>query len=124
MSLIQELNEQIDSKREQAASYREKVLFLEMNIRKNLIRQGFYSNGFLYNEFNQNDPTPFRFRIFIKALTQTQQQYFRNYLGLSMLEVKYQYQLDFYDTFDSQYNHKPLRDLYSYTRKRNIGWNE
>lgn len=111
--LIQILNTQIQQKTLQVKYYSKEILFAEMNVRRNLIRQGFYSNGFLNNVYNESDPTPFRFRLFIKPLTQSQKEYMKD-CGISMYQIKYEYQLDFYDTFDSQFNHKPLRSLFSY----------
>ena len=113
--LIQQLNNLIKQKTEEVQYYQQQILYSEMIVRRNLIRQGFYSNGFLNNSYNQSDPTPFRFRVFIKPLTQSEKQYMKG-LGLTMYQVKYQYQLDFNDTFDSQFDKKPLRQMLSYNR--------
>ncbi|MGQ4893427.1 MAG: hypothetical protein ACP6IQ_02240 [Candidatus Njordarchaeia archaeon] len=93
------------------------------NIRKYLINQGFYCNG-----FNNNDPAQgeFRFRVENMEVGENILDSNDNYVihYNSRYEVYYRLQIDFYSTFDSQ-DGRPLRDfLYDKDGNRIQGDNE
>jgi hypothetical protein len=82
----------------------------EKDIRKYLINQGFYNNG-----FNNNNPANgiFRFRVESQpgpdSVDLETGQYTPYYS--TRFEVYHRVQLDFFDTFDSQVDGHPLRDI-------------
>ena len=101
--------------------YKEKILVCQMQNRRKLIKQGFYSNGFLYNQYNVYDsegkeegPAVFTFRLKGKPATEKQLNWLKANTQYGMYQFKYNFQLDFLDTYDSQFNHRPLRDIYTY----------
>lgn len=78
----------------------------EMIVRRNLIKQGFYCNGYV-----DNDKTKARFRWRVEQGPEDQPAPGVNYYD-PKYEVYYRIQVDFADTFDSQLGNKPLRDIY------------
>ncbi len=117
-ALLQELN----------VAYAEKNR-LEVEHRQKLIRQGFFSNGFVNNNPYKEDGRvndAFRFRVENKPISgnlgdaQATGDFDPNELPDEAVpvvgyeerfDVYYHFQLDFYDTFDSQ-NGVPLRDYF------------
>ena len=77
----------------------------ERQIRKDLIDQGYYNNGYVDNDPNKE---AFRFRVEFAPITYD----IENYTHSSLYEVYDRFQLDFYSSFDSQYDGKPLRDIF------------
>ena len=112
--VINQIQSEINDIKQKITYYKNKILQCQMKNRRQLIKQGFYSNGFLYNSYNQSDPTDFVFRLKSKPTTKLQSEFVKNQTGYGLYEIKYNLQLDFFDTFDSQYENKPLRDFYNY----------
>ena len=104
---------------------------IETDHRKNLVSQGFFSNGFLNNKPYKNDEKTniaFRFRVetqpYEGSITDYMKESFAQYSSLSDLDdtidyggyderwdVYFRVQMDFYDTYNSQPDLKPLRDF-------------
>lgn len=118
--LINNLQSEIDFCRQQIEYYKQKILSCQMENRRQLIRQGYYSNGFLDNVYDESDPTDFLFRLKNNPTTQTQSQWIKSRTNSGFYQVKYNFQLDFYDSYDSQYGCKPLRDFYNYYHNQSL----
>ena len=94
---------------------------LETDFRRNLIRQGYFCNGFLENqpyvstENSQNVNTCFRWRVETRQYEgsmDVSQDYNTKAYGSydDRYDMYYHFQMDFFDTFDSQ-SGKPLTDV-------------
>lgn len=128
---------------EKLENARNKKNAYETDFRRNMIKQGFFTNGFLNNKPYKSDGKvniAFRFRVETQPYEGTINDYISDELGMGLGEyinealtenedlnitdlninyggyedrwnVYYHVQMDFLDTFDSQPDKKPLRDL-------------
>ena len=78
----------------------------EINTRRDLIKQGYYSNNYI-----DNDPTKEVFRYRVESQPYDGTEYDDIYYN-ERFSVAFRLQIDFFDTFDSQDGEKPLRDLF------------
>lgn len=89
---------------------------LETDFRRNLIRQGYFCNGFLNNQpYNSGETnTCFRWRVETRQyegkmdMSETDGSY-GNYD--TRYDMYYHFQMDFFDTFNSQTGGKPMKDI-------------
>ena len=116
---------------EQLEEAQNQKIIIETDHRKNLVSQGFFSNGFLNNKpYKSNGETniAFRFRVetqpYEGSISDYMKESFEQYSSMSDLDdsidyggyderwnVYFRVQMDFYDTFNSQSDLKPLRDF-------------
>ena len=104
--LLQDMNQRLDAMQDEILINIRMKDEGEMLTRRNLIKQGFYNNGFIDNDVSKQE---FRFRVEIG-------QY--NVSGMAVedgwedrFNVYYRLQIDFTKSYDSQLNLFPLRDI-------------
>jgi hypothetical protein len=78
----------------------------EILVRRNLIQQGYYCNGY---EGGLSSGNLFRFRVESKPYDDTSAE---TVTYNARYEVYFHLQIDFHDTFDSQSGQRPLRDIF------------
>lgn len=119
----QALNETLSQYKKTLQLCQNEKNMLETDFRKNLIKQGFFCNGFVenqpygseYDENGQKTSTPFRWRV---ETRQYDGKMDASYDGTTnsfgsfdqRYNMYYHFQMDFYDTFDSQEGGTPIND--------------
>lgn len=119
----QALNETLSQYRKTLQLCQNEKNMLETDFRENLIRQGFFCNGFVENqpygsehdENGQKTSTPFRWRVETRQYDgkmDTSYDGTTNSFGSfdQRYNMYYHFQMDFYDTFDSQEGGTPIND--------------
>ena len=119
----QALNETLSQYRKTLQLCQNEKNMLETDFRENLVRQGFFCNGFVENqpyggeqdENGQKTSTPFRWRVETRQYDgkmDTSYDGTTNSFGSfdPRYNMYYHFQMDFYDTFDSQEGGTPIND--------------
>lgn len=119
----QALNETLSQYKKTLQLCQNEKNMLETDFRENLVRQGFFCNGFVENqpygsgqdENGQKTSTPFRWRVETRQYDgkmDTSYDSTTNSFGSfdPRYNMYYHFQMDFYDTFDSQEGGTPIND--------------
>ena len=115
IDLITNLNSEIEIDKTNLLLYRKKLLECEIENRRSLIKQGYYNNGFENNVYDANNPIPYKFRVIDSPSSGTVEDADMSDDITDLYIVYYNFQMDFYSTYNSQGKNLPLRDeFYTY----------